>query len=207
MNEVNIVEKKSFVLYVDQKEMWSNLPNEQAGKLIKHIYSYVVGENVEPPDEITKLLFYQIKATLDRDHKKWEEVREARSASGKKGGRPPKAKKAKGFGGKQSEANKPVNVNANVNENGIVDKELYDVDILLKKYLANEELVMAANQKFGFSEKSGLEKRITEFNKFLKVKSHFKKTWGDYTSHFLYWQEKSKKPANSVGPTFNSPVL
>lgn len=101
MVEGNPDEKKSFVLYADHKELWENLPDEQAGKLIKHTYRYVVGENPEPPDDMTKFLFYQIKATLDRDHKKWEAVKEARSDSGKKGGRPLKAKKANGFEEKQ----------------------------------------------------------------------------------------------------------
>ena len=220
----NSVDKKSFVLYTDHKELWENLSNEQAGKLIKHIYRYIVGEKLDAPDEITKLLFFQIKATLDRDHKKWEAVREARSENGKKGGRPPKAKKADGFGSKQTKA-KNINgfeekqntaleaVNGNANDtatvigNDNVDNQLYDVDTLLKKYLANEDLVEAAKQKMGFSGRSGLEKRLTEFNMGLKTKAQNKKKWNDYLSHFMYWDSKFKQSDHSKTPTFNSPVI
>lgn len=190
------LEKKSFVLYIDHKELWKNLSDEQAGKLIKHIYSYVVGEGAKPPDEMTKLLFYQIKATLDRDQKKWEAVRNARSENGKKGGRPSKAKKANGFEEKQTKAKKAVSVNANdtgtVNVNDTADEELYDLDILQKKYLANIDLVTAVKEKLGFSESLTLENRLTEFNKFLKARNQFKKDWTDYIAHFLYWHENQK---------------
>ena len=36
--------KKSFVLYMDAKELWESLSNEQAGKFIKHIYDYAAGD-------------------------------------------------------------------------------------------------------------------------------------------------------------------
>lgn len=204
-------EKKSFVLYIDHKELWENLSNEQAGKLIRHIYSYVVGEDAKPPDEMTKLLFYQIKATLDRDQKKWEEVRKSRSENGKKGGRPSKAKKANGFEEKQTKAKKAVSVNVNdtatVNVNDSADEELNDLDILQQKYLANEDLVTAAKRKFHFNGQSDLKKRLTEFNLFLKAKDQNEKSWRDYVSHFMFWHEKSKKLNKSNGPTFNSPVI
>lgn len=201
--------KKSFVLYTDTRELWESLPYEQAGKLIKHIYSYVVGEDPIPPDELTKLLFYQIKATLDRDHKKWKEVKAARSESGKKGGRPPKAKKAIGFEGKQSEAKKAVKVNANatVNENGSDDEEFYDIDFLYQKYTANKDLIKAVKEKVGINDRLILERRLLEFNKFLKAKDQCKKTWKDYTAHFLSWHNKSPKSHHSSTPTFNSPVI
>lgn len=214
--------KKSFVLYNDTKELWESLSDEQAGKLIKHIYSYAVGDDPNPPDDMTRLLSIQIKKALDRDQNKWEAVKEARSISGKKGGRPPKVKKAIGFDEKQSEANitngyqekqnqanKAVSVNANatVNENEIVDEELYDIDDLLQNYLANPKLIKAVKEKSAFDGESSLEIRLIEFNKFLKAKNEFQKTWKDYTSHFLFWHEKSKKSKTSVSPIFNSPVI
>lgn len=205
----NPVEKKSFVLYADQIELWKNLPAEQAGKLIKHIFSYAVGEDADPPDKITELLFYQIKATLDRDQKKWEAVREARSASGKKGGRPKKAKKANGFKENQNEANKPVNVNVSaiVNDNETVDDKLCDIDELQKKYIANDQLIHAVKKRTGIKAKSILEERLLEFNSFLKAKDQYRKTWREYTSHFLNWHGKTKKLNKPGAPTFNSPVI
>lgn len=74
--------KNSFVLYVDQKELWEEVSDEQAGKLIKHIFRYVADENPECPDQMTKLLFIQMKNTLKRDLKKYLEVKEAKSNAG-----------------------------------------------------------------------------------------------------------------------------
>ena len=205
----NQTKKKSFVLYTDTMELWDSLSDEQAGKLIKHIYSYAVGNEPEAPDEITRLLSIQIKKTMDRDQKKWEEVRKSRSKSGKKGGRPSKAKKAIGFEEKQNEAKKAVSVNANatVNENESDDEEFYDIDFLYQKYLYNKDLIKAVKEKVGITETSTLEKRLLDFNKFLKAKDQCKKTWKDYTAHFLSWQSKSPKSQYSSIPTFNSPVI
>lgn len=71
--------KNSFVLYKDNKELWEEITDEQAGKLIKHIFKYVNDENPSPPDEMTKLLFIPIKANLKRDLKKYEKTKEERS--------------------------------------------------------------------------------------------------------------------------------
>ncbi len=75
--------KKSFVLYSDQKELFECLPNEQAGKLIKHIFKYVNDENPECDDALVNLAFVSIKASLKRDLNKWEKQIEQRSAAGK----------------------------------------------------------------------------------------------------------------------------
>lgn len=57
-------DKKSFILYCDQKGIWDKLDNEQAGKLIKHILAYVNDENQSSPDFITELAFEPIKQQL-----------------------------------------------------------------------------------------------------------------------------------------------
>ena len=78
---------------------------------------------------------------------------------------------------------------------------------LFQKYLANKELIKAVKDKVGMSETSTLEKRLLEFNKFLKAKDQCKKTWKDYTAHILSWQSKSPTSQPSSIPTFNSPVI
>lgn len=228
--------KKSFILYTDSRELWESLPNEQAGKLIKHIVKYMDGEECDPPDELTKYLFIQIKSTLDRDQVKWEATKAVKSENGKKGGRPPKskkpddleekqnetnkangleenltkAKKAKGFDDNLTKANKAVSVNANatVNENAIVEEEFYDIDILYQKYLTNNTLIQAAKQKMEFIGELTLEKRLLDFNLYLKAIGQNKKTWKDYLSHFMNWHEKTRKPCKlSAVPTFQNPVI
>ena len=75
-------DKKSFILYVDQKDLWNKLPDEIAGKLIKHIYSYVSDENPTSKDLIIEIAFEPIKQQLKRDLKLFEEKRVKRSEAG-----------------------------------------------------------------------------------------------------------------------------
>jgi hypothetical protein len=75
--------KKSFVLYSDQKELFDSLPDEQAGKLIKHIFKYVNDENPTSEDALVNLAFISVKASLKRDLQKWEKQVEQRSLAGK----------------------------------------------------------------------------------------------------------------------------
>lgn len=78
-------DKKSFILYVDQKDLWNKLPDEIAGKLIKHIYSYVSDENPSSDDLIVEIAFEPIKQQLKRDLKLFEEKRVKRSEAGMAG--------------------------------------------------------------------------------------------------------------------------
>lgn len=80
--------KNSFVLYTDNKELWESLTDEQAGKLIKHIFSYVNDESPELTDQLLKIAFIPIKQSLKRDLKKWEGYIEKQRLNGSKGGRP-----------------------------------------------------------------------------------------------------------------------
>lgn len=77
-------DKKGFILYADQKELFDQLPNEKAGELIKHIFSYVNDENPINKDLIINLAFTPIKQQLKRDLQKFEDVKVKRSEAGKK---------------------------------------------------------------------------------------------------------------------------
>ena len=61
------------MFYCDWKETFDALPNDKAGELIKHILSYVNDENPESKDILINAVFANIKATLKRDLKKWEQ--------------------------------------------------------------------------------------------------------------------------------------
>ena len=126
--------KKSFVLYTDQREVFEELDDEQAGKLIKHIFSYVNDENPEADDKFVRLAFLPIKTQLKRDLKIWDEKKHLRSEAGKKGGLA-KASNARIDLANPSNAtnslanvavnvNGNVNVNDNVNVNGNVNKQI-----------------------------------------------------------------------------------
>jgi len=76
--------KKSFILYCDQRDLFDQLSDEQAGQLIKHIYSYVNDENPISKNQIINLAFTPIKQSLKRDLKKWEKQHKQRIEAGKK---------------------------------------------------------------------------------------------------------------------------
>lgn len=76
--------KKSFIAYADWKEVFDELPNEEAGMLIKHIFSYVNDENPETDNFLIRAVFANIKATLKRDLKKWEKQLCQRKEAGRK---------------------------------------------------------------------------------------------------------------------------
>ena len=121
--------KKSFILYSDQRGTFDKLSDEQAGKLIKYVFSYVNDEDPES-DFITELAFVAIKSQLKRDLEHWEVVKAKRSDAGKASAEARAIKK-------EQETTKPTSVESvqqtstnptvNVNGNVIVN------DILLEK--------------------------------------------------------------------------
>ena len=76
--------KNSFILYSDSKEVVEALTDEQAGKLLKHIFRYVNDENPVCDDQFVSLAFIPIKQSLKRDLKKWEGKQEQRIEAGKR---------------------------------------------------------------------------------------------------------------------------
>jgi hypothetical protein len=75
--------KRSFLLYTDVHFTVKKLTDEQAGKLFKHILSYVNDENPIMNNKIIDLVFEPIKQALKRDLRKYEIIREKRSLAGK----------------------------------------------------------------------------------------------------------------------------
>jgi len=75
--------KKPFLLYADQRNQFDMLPDETAGKLIKHLFAYINDEDPKSDDILLNVAFAPIKATLKRDLKKYEEIKEKRIKAGK----------------------------------------------------------------------------------------------------------------------------
>lgn len=113
-------DQKSFVMYHDLCAVFSDMSDEDAGKLIKAITSFaksISQGNQEKPTGLSGLLravFNPFEAHLQRDSDKWMRVRERNSINGKAGGRP--KKNPVGFSGNPKNPEKAVNVNVNVNE-------------------------------------------------------------------------------------------
>lgn len=106
--------KKTFIFYSDWINMVREMPDEDAGALLKHVLSYVNDEEPTTDNLLVKMAFGHMKPMLKQDLNKWELIREKRKEAGKKGGK---------ANAKQKEANAKQVQAVNVNVN----------DILLKK--------------------------------------------------------------------------
>lgn len=80
-----MTDKKSFLLYVDYDELFSELSDVDAGQLIKHIFDYVNDRNPKSDNPIVKIAFISIKKQFKRDLAKWQEKKETNSIAGKEG--------------------------------------------------------------------------------------------------------------------------
>lgn len=137
--------KKSFVLYADQRGIFNKLSDEQAGHLIKHIFSYVNDEDPEG-DFVTELSFESIKQQLKRDLDKWSTTKQGRSKAGKASAEARKLKKQQSLTNstnvnfvQQSSTNPTVTVNDNVTVN--VNDNTYKKDLCVSSSSKFVELV------------------------------------------------------------------
>ena len=156
-------DKKSFILYVDQKDLWNKLPDEIAGKLIKHIYSYVSDENPKSEDLIIEIAFEPIKQQLKRDLKLFEEKRIKRSEAGLAGATkrwkemPNDANEWQTIANDSKRINGIAKIAVNVNVN---DNDIYNIDY--------QALLDFVNTTFGRSFKVVTDKIKRSYKKLLK---------------------------------------
>jgi hypothetical protein len=202
--------KKSFVLYTDQREVFDELDDADAGKLIKHIFAYVNDENPEVTDRLLKVAFLPIKTQLKRDLVLWDEKKHQRSEAGRKGGLA-KASNASEFlakpsnatnelanssESKQTLANLAVNVNGNVNVND-------NVNVIVNDNVTNKE---SANALFS------LDFMFLDFDKEKPFKRpHFERMCEVYSadietikSHFKKWAVIKEGEVMTIAKAENS---
>jgi hypothetical protein len=201
--------KKSFIAYSDWNGMFKMLPDEVAGKLIKHIFSYVNDENPSTDDFIVNALFEQIKATLKRDLQKWESQKEQRSLAGKRSAEIRATKSNDRSISLNENVRNPTvsvsvsdNVNVSVNENVFL-KEIFDFKKLKSTEWANQ---------FCKAKSLPLEKFNTIFDNFLTdviLKGQhldYKDPEKEVKRHFVNWYDKN--PPQTTQPTYKrNPVI
>lgn len=101
-------EKKSFILYTDNRSQINMLSDQQAGRLFKALFAFAESGDIPAfEDGMTTMAFSFISAQIKRDSDKYDDVCKKRSENGKKGGRPSeKAKKPNVFFEKQNKQTK-----------------------------------------------------------------------------------------------------
>ena len=63
--------KNSFLLYYNQNEIFNELTDEEAGKLIKAVFDYEINGSVSK-DKFTRALMIPIKQVLDKNKEEYE---------------------------------------------------------------------------------------------------------------------------------------
>lgn len=112
-------DKKSIIVYSDWISTFNSLDDDEAGRLIKHFFSYINDLNPIPPDKITKIAFEPIKQHLKRDLKKWELIKEKRIKAGKASALKRQQMSTHVESVEHTSTLSTVNVNGNVNVNVI----------------------------------------------------------------------------------------
>ena len=153
-------DKKSFLLYCDQQGVFNKLPDEIAGKLIKHIFAYVNDENPPCDDLLLTIAFEPIKTQLKRDLRKYDEYIDKQKFNGAKGGRPKKEEITQITQPFFQEPKKADNVNVTVNDNVKEIKVNRDVFIKpsiveIKTYMLEIGMADVSEKWFDYYESNG----------------------------------------------------
>lgn len=99
--------KDNFLLKKSQQEVFNELSDEEAGKLIKGIFRYVnTGDS--RLDGYLKIIFIPIKTEIDKNEERYEEVCKKNRENGRLGGRPKKEEKENQMVTEKSKENRVV---------------------------------------------------------------------------------------------------
>jgi len=204
-------DKKGFILYADQKELFQQLPDAKAGELIKHIFLYVNDENPISDDLIINLAFTPIKQQLKRDLLKFEESKKQRSEAGKRSAalRKEQRNSTNPTSVKSRSTKSTVTVNDTVNDTVKVkdkvkeeeDNRHRQIKELCIDYKKNERVINAVlknGQQLAFS-KEDLLAKLDDFILHLESTGETIKTKKDFNTHFLNWIRVKKKKSSEKG--------
>lgn len=198
--------KKSFILYSDNKSIIDMLSDEEAGLLLKTLFKYVNDENPIIDNSI-KIVFEMIKLQLKRDLKKWESTKEGRSKAGKASAEARRLAKENEQNltnltnvdfVKQNSTNPTVNVNVSdsVNVNDInKGKNFVFYSELSNSESWIERVAMTNTQKYKPNE---VKAKLKTFFDDCDVRGDVKINKTDFQSHFVRWLNQQVKPKETT---------
>lgn len=213
--------KKSFVLYADNYGLIKQLPDDVAGRLLKHIFAYVNDENPVSDDLLLNIAFEPIKMALKRDLKKYEQIKEKRSLAGKKSAEQRQQNSTNPTSVdfvQQTSTNPTVSDSDNViviDSVSVIDNVLYKDNIIIPEIknfgsVAIEDFNFSHSKILKFESPSWLESvamqqkitieeiqnKIDEFVLFLSTTETQHKSKKAFLEHFINWL--SKKTTNKA---------
>lgn len=197
--------------------VFEELTDEQAGKLIKHIFEYVNDMDPELKDQILKVCFAPIKAQLKRDLDEWKQTCDRNKRNGNLGGRPPKKpldnkktdgllKKPSGFNQNPKNPSKPDNDTDNDNEKDIVNEDSHNE--IFRSLWKNQIWVDQLCIKWKKESKEVLD-HLNNFRLECITKEELKETEKDAKTHFINWVKFNPfpEPEKPKGYVYNPPSL
>ncbi len=109
--------KDSFILYLEQKEIFETLSDNEAGKLIKAIFEYESTGQSPKLSKTLNLVFIPIKNALDRNKEKYQKVVERNKKNIRKRWNKENTKSTSGKNGIQKNTKNTDNEHDNDNDN------------------------------------------------------------------------------------------
>lgn len=109
--------KDSFILYLEQQDIFEMLEDEEAGQLIKAIFKYEKTGQIPQLDKALRIAFIPIKSVLDRNKEKYEKVVERNKQNIEKRWKKENTKNTTGKIGKKENTKNTDNDNEHDNDN------------------------------------------------------------------------------------------
>ena len=82
------MEKKSFLFYLNWKDQIDDLDDQELRRLINNLIKYHLGEEIELPTKIDRIVWKGILPGLEANQDKWDRKVQANRENGKLGGAP-----------------------------------------------------------------------------------------------------------------------
>jgi len=151
--------KGSFLLKISQREVFNELSNEEAGKLIKGIFNYVC-DGESGLNGVLNAVFIPIKADIDKNEEKYKAICERNKKNGLNGGRPKNSEETQ----ENPMGNNELEIEENKTQNNPVGNFGENTHI---SYITNH------NSNNHNNHNSNIIKEIIDYLNF-KTNSHFK---------------------------------
>ena len=186
--------KKSFVLYSDSQGLVNQLPDDVAGRLLKHIYAYVNDENPITDELLLNIAFEPIKMHLKRDLQRWETQIEQRRQAGLRSAEVRK-RNATSVNERSISSTDNVNVNDNVNVITTIQSDIgvisFNDAINICLFDDNWKLDIERVYKV---DKDKVKFALTEFkNHCGTIGENKPKTLNQFKKHFTNWVRVKKQ--------------
>lgn len=139
--------KDSFILYLEQKEIFETLSDNEAGKLIKAIFEYESTGQSPKLSKTLNLVFIPIKNALDRNKEKYQKVVERNKKNIRKRWNKENTKSTSGKNGIQKNTKNTDNEHDNDNERDSDNDNERDSDSAHDNDSVSDSDVQASKEK------------------------------------------------------------